>query len=113
MRKFFAVLFVLFYLIGCQTAKPIVSDNESIEDVQSALESVAEALAGKTLTEEEKKELADQIKNNPQAKSAIEAITNSMKGQKVRIKYSPTTGKRYSPDLEYDPETGEKLEWLE
>ena len=33
-------------------------------------------------------------------------------GRAPVIKYSPTTGKHYSSDLEFDPETGEKLEVL-
>jgi len=89
------------------------TDQETSPEVYTAMESVAGALAGKDMTQEELKDLSTQIRNDPEAQSAVELITHTISGDKPRIKYSPSTGKRYAPHLEVDPETGEKLEWLE
>ena len=89
-----------------------MSAEEDRKDVEGAIETIAEAISGKDMTEEEVDQLKDQLRNDSEAQSAIQAITDSV-SEKPRIKYSPATGKRYAPHMEVDPETGVKLEWVE
>jgi len=58
-------------------------------------------------------EVVKQLRQDENARSAVETIAESLDSNKVMIKYSPATGKRYSADQEYDPETGVKLLPLE
>ena len=83
-------------------------DGETTKDAASAMAVVAGSYTGKPMTEEELKQKAKEINADPEAQSAIRAITSV-----PQIKYSPVTGKRYSADMEYEPETGVKLLPLE
>jgi len=74
-----------------------------------AVGSIAEALTGKELSPEEQQRLLKDIQKDEEAQSAIQTISDSLNSQSIRVKYSPATGKRYSADLEYCPETGVKL----
>ena len=91
----------------------VTSEQENPQEAVSALGEVAESYAGRQLTEEEKRALVKDIQKDPEAQSAVKAIADSMETNTAKIKYSPATGKRYSADLEYDPETGVKLIPLE
>ncbi|MDP8212504.1 MAG: hypothetical protein P9X22_04320 [Candidatus Zapsychrus exili] len=121
MKKAFFFFLIIFCFIGCQTASvknnktSIInrSDEETAEDVSTALLSVAEALKGDVVDDEELRKIASDVRNDEQAKSAIESITNSKDGQVLRFKYSPATGKRYASHLEICPDTGVRLEWVE
>jgi len=73
------------------------------------LEAVAESYTRKDLSDEEVKILAKDLQTDEEAQSAIKVIADSLENKNTNIKYSPVTGKRYSGDLEYDPETGAKL----
>ena len=97
-------------LSSCGSTKDIVNtkEGESSKDAASALGVVAGSYTGKPMTEEELKQKAREIEKDPEAQSAIQALTTASK-----IKYSPVTGKRYSAELEYVPETGAKLLLLE
>ncbi|MBF0123356.1 MAG: hypothetical protein HQL21_08150 [Candidatus Omnitrophica bacterium] len=53
--------------------------------------------------------VAVDLANNPESRGAAEKILGVNTDQPV-VKYSPVTGKHYSGDLEFDPETGAKLE---
>jgi len=106
-------LIVLIFILGCQTTGPMKSETETNEDVKEAVVSVAEAVSGKDLSEEDKKNLVEQIRSDAEAQSAIQSITDSISQTKQRVKYSPATGKRYAPHMTVDPETGTPLEWLE
>lgn len=62
---------------------------------------------------------ASTVKQPESVSQQIEAARKVVKGMVAAssdaapvIKYSPTTGKHYSGNLEFDPETGEKLEVL-
>jgi hypothetical protein len=101
-------------LSSCQSARmPAKSLDESAEDVQRAVGAVAGALGGKAMSEEEVKRLAHDLRTDENAKTAVKSITAAMDPQQPgRVKYSPATGKRYAPHLEYDPETGVKLEYV-
>lgn len=103
---------VVFFLTGCQTIKAKKGQLEYLEQSQESIGSITEAVTGKPLTEEEKKNLEKQLTEDPEAISAVESIANTV-AQPARIKYSPVTGKRYAGHLEVDPETGAKLLWLD
>ncbi len=121
MKRIFIILGVCFFAAGCASArKPSslavgggnllnTSQDEDVYDAASALGSVAGAWTGGQMTEEELQAAAKRLQNDDEAKSALEAISTSFDKEQVRVKYSPATGKRYSADLEYDPETGVKL----
>lgn len=53
--------------------------------------------------------VAVDVYQNPESRAAAQKILGVNADQPV-IKYSPVTGKHYSGDLEFDPETGAKLE---
>jgi len=106
------ILVLMLFLTGCQTLRQPKAKMESREDVQSALETITEALSGRQLSEEELNNLARDLKTDKEAQSAIQSITNSMSGKKVNIKYCPVTGKRYAPSLVNCPEHGVALKEL-
>lgn len=111
MRKLttFFVLFLLFLsLSSCQTVPK--SQTENNQDVQVAVESIAEAVSGRELTEEEKKDFIRRLKSDEEAQSAVEVLTNTMSQPPVKVKYCPLTGKRYAPNVNICPEHNVKLE---
>jgi len=85
------------------------SEEENIIDAATALGSVSEAITGKEMTEDELRGLAKDLRTNEETQSAVKKIADSLEGKNIVIKYSPATGKRYSADMEYCPETGVKL----
>ncbi len=89
------------------------NEDEDVYDAATALGSVAGSWTGGEMTEQELQEAAKRLQKDPEAKSAIESISTSFDRDRVQVKYSPATGKRYSADMEYDPETGVKLLPLE
>ncbi len=99
----------VFFLAGCQTAAPIKTEEETSDDVESALSAVAGALGGKELDQEDLKRLEKQIRTDEDAQSAIQVITESVGGD-AQVKYCPITGKRYAPHLEMCPEHAVLLE---
>ena len=110
-------LYLIFFsaflcLQGCQTTQGFRSKGMAGENNEEGLKSVAEAMGGKKMSDKEARDLAKKIENDPEAKSAVESIKNSLSNEK-RIKYCPSTGKRYAGSLEYSPECDVKLEWLE
>lgn len=109
--NFFYVCLILF-IYGCQTVKPSPSVNAD-DDIDAALHEVAEALTGKELSQKDMKNLEKQIRHDKEARSAIDSIQDSLSNKKPVVKYSPVTGKRYAESMEFDPETGVKLEILE
>lgn len=97
-------------LSSCSSSKGLVNTEggETTKEAVSAMGVVAGSYTGKPMTEAELQQKAKEIDADPEAQSAIQAITSA-----PQIKYSPVTGKRYSADLEYEPETGAKLLLLE
>ena len=85
------------------------SDDESLQEASSALTAVTGAMSNKDLSEQELYEAAKKMRNDPEAQTAVEAVSSAFDKSKVQVKYSPATGKRYSADMETDPETGVKL----
>lgn len=97
---------------GCSTMQKVEDQREYLKETETAVGAIAEAVTGQKLTDEERKRLEQQIRNDPDAQSAVQAIADSHT-KPMRMKYSPATGKRYAGHLEYDPETGVKLLWLD
>lgn len=97
---------------GCSTMKKVEDQREYLQETEMAVGAIAEAVTGQKLTEEEKERLEKQMRNDPDAQSAVHAIADAHT-KPLRMKYSPATGKRYAGHLEHDPETGVKLLWLD
>lgn len=97
-------------LSSCSSSGGLVNSKggETTKEAVSAMGVVAGSYTGKPMTDEEIQQKAKEIDADPEAQSAIQAITSA-----PQIKYSPVTGKRYSADMEYEPETGAKLLPLE
>lgn len=115
--KSLGILLILFFgltMSGCSTAIPPMAEDETPEDVKSALGTVAGAIAGQgQLSDEELAELEQQLREDPEAQSAVQTITSSMSGTAARVKYCPQTGKRYAPRLDTCPIHNIPLESLE
>ena len=65
---------------------PVQSQEETGEDVTEALSAVAGALSGKSLSEDDIRNLEKQIRTDEQAQSAIQAITESVGGKTTIVK---------------------------
>ena len=114
MRNFYYILFFSFFLLaGCQTIPKNVDKGETNKDVQSAITSIATAVSERELTEAEVLNFEKQIQTDQEAQSAVRAISDSMSGKNVRIKYCPLCGKRYDMKFEECPTDKVKLKWIE
>ncbi len=111
-------LIILILVSGCSMARQQrqgpeallkTSEKEELADAASALTSVTNSLSDKNMTEQELYEAARKMKDDPDAQQALEAISTSFDRKQVQVKYSPATGKRYSVEMEFDPETGVRL----
>ena len=97
------IFFLILTLAGCQTMKAVKNSSSMKPTDQQSLRAVAGAMVGKNLTDEEFKTLTKDVAHNPQARSAIESITQSM-NTSVKAKYCSVDGKRYAPNLMKCPE---------
>ncbi len=97
------IILLAFFLTGCQTAKIPQSKTEKQEEAVSALSSVAQALSGQELDEDTLSNLKEQAKD-PQAQSAMETISSSLRNDLQAVKYCPVDRKRYSAHLQICPE---------
>lgn len=118
----FVLLIVMICVSGCASVSGknknlainngylLNTDNgETVHDAASALTAVTGSVSHKDLSEQDLYEAAKQMHDDPEAKSAVEAISSTFDHDQVQVKYSPATGKRYSADMEIDPETGVEL----
>jgi hypothetical protein len=110
------VLLCSLSLFGCATTsnRPIKS-SEPVETTSEQLEAaqkVVGAMGNKEVSREDLKALATDMQRDQASRSAVQKIIG-VTDEKPVIKYSPATGKHYSGDLEYDPETGVKLKVLQ
>jgi len=96
---FFLVIILVVFCSGCQSVSPPKSQTENYEQMQDAIGSIAEAVSGRELSEEEKQNLQKQIRTDPDAQSAIEEIKDSISGRPVQVKYCPVTGRRYASQM--------------
>lgn len=108
--KYFSVAVLTLFLLGCQTISQVQRSKENTEDAGEILSAVAGALSGKTLSEEEIRNLEKQIRTDEEAQSAVQVITDSVGGKISQVKYCPVTGKRYASHIEICPQHQIKLE---
>ncbi len=109
-RFYFLSIFSFLLFVGCAssgstTAKGLrpQASGESQQDVVSAVEQVLGAVSGKPIDQKQLENLGKEIQKDPQTKSAVQAITNSVSGQGPAGKYCPIDGKRYSPKFSVCP----------
>ncbi len=84
---------------GCQT---LSKKHSAAVETREAMTAVAGGLAGRPLTPQETRELEQQIRSDPEARSAIRKIATSM-SEAPKSKYCPVDGARYAPHLEICP----------
>lgn len=108
------VILIICSFVGCKSVSSSRFEKQSDvrKEEQSSLISVAGAISGKELTDEDLKNLGKQLRTSEEAKSAVEIITNSLSGNN-KIKYCPIDGKRYGPNLEKCPDHNVLLKELE
>lgn len=99
-RIFFPLFFSIF-IIGCASTSKTVTrpqaPGESRAQVVSAMEHVLGAVSGKTIDEKDLRKLNNDIAKDPEAKSAVQTISNAVSGQGPGVRYCPVDGERYSP----------------
>lgn len=95
----FGCLIVSGLLVGCSTMgqnRHSAAPDASQKDAVSAIQSVTGAVSGKPLTQEEMKNLTHDLRKDKEARSAVQAITDSMNPSENVVKYCPVDGERYS-----------------
>ncbi len=109
-RFYFLLIFSFLLFTGCASSGPKTAKalqpqapGESQEDVVSAMEHVLGSVSGKLVDQKQLENLGKEIQKDPQAKSAVQAITNSVSGQNQTVKYCPIDGQRYSPKFSVCP----------
>jgi hypothetical protein len=111
-----SLLFLALLFAGCATIsqKPVASTKpvETTAEQIDAAQKIVGAMGNKEVSRQDLKALAVDMQKNEDSRSAVQKIIG-VTNEKPVIKYSPVTGKHYSGDLEYDPETGAKLEVIE
>lgn len=115
-RKTVVIISTVSFITGCATVLPPSSSQKQSPDQEesvSALRSVGEAVSGRSLSEEELRDVARQIQSDPQARDAVETITENLTGAKRKVKYCPVCGKRFSPHLTICPEHQVELKEIE
>ena len=108
--KYLLIVSFVLFLFGCQTTSQVQGSKENTEDVGEVLSAIAGALSGKTLSEEEIRNLEEQIRTDEEAQSAIQSIADSVGGKVPSVKYCPVTGRRYASHLKICPEHQVPLE---
>jgi hypothetical protein len=110
MKSVFALMFIVCFC-GCQTTVPQKPKPSRAETV-SALTTMTQGLTNKPFTEADLKNLSDQVRNDPQAQSAIRSINTALSPQHT-VKYCPEDGERFSADMIWCPDHKVKLEWVD
>ncbi len=111
MKRFLSfVIFSFLIFSGCASSRATAgkalrpqAPGESPQEVVSAMENVLGAVSGKNVDQKQLENLGKQIQKDPQAKSALQAISDSVSGQGKAIKYCPVDGERFSPKFETCP----------
>ena len=112
MRWLLVGVLIVFVASGCQTT-PRKTNVESSSDVISAVGTMAEGLTNKDISPEDLKRLGEQLKNDPQAKSAVESVNSALQAKQGGIRYCPVDGKRFSDRVTKCPYCGALLKDLE
>ncbi len=108
--QYLLVASLAFFLFGCQTTYQVQDSKGDEENISEILSAVSGALSGKQLSAEELRNLEKQIRTDEDAQTAVQAITDSIGGKALQVKYCPVTGKRYASHLEICPEHQVSLE---
>ena len=111
--KHFIFVLLCFLSVGCQTVSPSGKPQESREDTERSLKTVAEGVTGKSLTEDEWKNLEHQLKTDKEAQSAVGVMTGAVAGEGPNVKYCPVGGERYSARVDICPVHAVELKPLE
>ena len=108
------LVIVGIFFTGCQTTHPKngTQDAGSMQETLDAVGSVTGALAGKELSESEKRKLLRDLQKDKEAQSAMKSISGALNVKQTGIKYCPIDGKRFSADLDECPEHKVKLKEL-
>jgi hypothetical protein len=106
-------LLIIFCVIvlgaGCRT---VTSATSAQETSQEALSAVAGAVSGKPLSSEDLRNLEKQVREDEGARTAVQAISESVGGRAAVVKYCPVDGKRYASHMEICPDHQVPLEVL-
>ena len=84
---------------GPQAAHPQDQPGESKREIMNAAARVSSALSGKDMRGEDLRRMERSVRQDPQTRTAIDAIT-----QPVQAKYCPKDGKHFSGHLKLCPE---------
>ncbi len=84
MQKWIFVIIVFFFISGCQAVATQRNNPSSL-----------------------------QVEGAGEIQSAIESVAGAVSKRKIRIKYCPVCGRRFSPDVVQCPFDGAKLKDLE
>ena len=101
-----------FFLTGCQTLKAQPS-KEKTQEAQASLSTVAGALSGRHVSEDELRNLSRQIANNPETKEAVESVVGAVRKAPVVVKYCPVDGRHFASTVKRCPEHNVLLKVVE
>lgn len=88
-------LLLLLPFGGCATTNTSARSPESQKEAVSAMGKVLGSVSGEEIDEKKLRKLNSDIQKDPQAKSAVQTIANTVSGQGQIIKYCPVDGQRY------------------
>ena len=114
-RKFKMIILLVSSSViftSCQSTRTMGLAGQETKEMKSVIGSLAEAVGGKELNEQEINNLEQNIRKDPEAREAVQMISDSISGKNKQIKYCPITGKRYSPKLKECPVHHEELKWV-
>ena len=83
------------------------------KEALSALETVANSLSGKNLTDQEIKALSKDIQTNKETQSAVKSITASVSSHQVKVNYCPVDGERFDSRVKACPRHKVELKEVE
>ncbi len=113
MRSLQCVIFLclLVFVMGCKTLvkTPLQNDEESIGDVTTAVGSIAEAISGQDLTQEELDDFEKRLMHDKETQEVVGVITQTISSDQPIAKYCPVTGKRYAAKFDRCPEHNVEL----
>ncbi len=105
MKNIFLVvnILLLFSLAGCASSSSTngrvirpQAPAESTQEVVTAIEQVLGSVSGKPVSQKDLEKLDKEIRSDPQAKSAVKAMQDSISGKGSVIRFCPVDGQRYS-----------------
>jgi hypothetical protein len=106
MRQSFLFIFaivIIFGFAGCISAQKKTAEQESTDEIISAVGSMTEGLTNSEVSKEDLKRTAIQMQKDPEVRSAVEAVNKAFDIKDTGVKYCPKDGKRYSSRLEFCP----------